>query len=50
MSCNFHEIACQRGLMADILDMGFLVQYRLIEVCNAPTLGDIELEQVSELL
>src|ERR1700722_3062330 len=30
--------------------MGFLVQYRLIEVSDAPTMGDIKLEQLSELL
>ena len=44
------DIACQRGQIADILDMGFLVQYRLIEVGNAPTLGNVELEQIGELL
>src|SRR4051812_28087259 len=36
--------------MADILDMGFLVQYRLVEMGNAPTLGNIELEQLREFL
>ena len=44
------DIACQRGQIADILDMGFLVQYRLIEVCNAPALGNVELEQIREFL
>src|SRR5919198_4709214 len=44
------DIACQRGEMADILDMGFLVQYRLVEMGNAPTLGNVELEQIRELL
>ena len=44
------DIACQRGQIADILDMGFLVQYRLIEVGNAPTLGNVELEQFCEFL
>src|SRR5215469_16227638 len=42
------DIACQGGLIADILDMGFLVQYRLIEVGNAPTKRNVELEQLSE--
>ncbi len=30
--------------------MGFLVQYRLIEVSDAPTVGDVKLEQLSEFL
>ena len=42
------DIACERGLIADILDMGFLVQYRLVEVGNAPAMGNIELEQIGE--
>src|SRR5690554_3795626 len=42
------DIACQGGLIADSFDMGFLVQYRLIEVGNAPTMGNVELEQFSE--
>ena len=29
------DIACQGGLIADIFDMGFLVQYRLIEISTA---------------
>src|SRR5919198_658117 len=44
------DIACQRGEMADILDMGFLVQYRLVEMGNAPTLGNVELEHIGEFL
>src|SRR5215216_1481016 len=44
------DIACKCGDMADILDMGFLVQGRLIEMRNAPTLGNVELEQFRELL
>ena len=40
------HIACQRGLIADILDMGFLVQYRLKEVGNAPAMGNTKLEQI----
>src|SRR5436305_129603 len=44
------DIACKRGEMADILDMRFLVQYRLVEMGNAPALGNIELEQIRELV
>ena len=36
--------------MADILDMRFLVQYGLVEVGNAPALGNAELKQVREFL
>ncbi len=38
------DIARQRGQIADILDMGFLVQYRLIKVGNAPALGNVEMK------
>ena len=44
------NIACQRAQIADIPDMGFPVQDRLVEVGNAPALGDVELEQVGEFL
>src|SRR5262245_47150179 len=36
--------------MADILDMRFFVQDRLVEMRNAPTLGNVELEQIGEFL
>jgi hypothetical protein len=36
--------------MADIADVGFLIQYRLVEVRNAPALGNVELEQIREFL
>src|SRR5690349_5106744 len=36
--------------MANILDMGFFVQYGLVEMGNAPTLGNVELEQIREFL
>ena len=44
------DIAGQRGQIADILDVGFLVQDRLVEVGNAPALGNVELEQIGEFL
>ena len=44
------DITCQRGQEADLPDVGFLVQYRLVEVGDAPTLGDIELKQVSQFI
>src|SRR5437868_4579161 len=36
--------------MSNVGDVGFLVQYCLIEVCNTPALGDIELEQIRKFL
>ena len=42
------DIGCQGTLVADVFDMGFLIQYRLIEVGNAPTMGNVKLEQFSE--
>ena len=42
------DIACERGEVANILDMGFLIQYRLVEMRNAPALGNVELEQLGE--
>ena len=44
------DIACKRSQVADILDMRFLVQYRLVKVCDAPTLRNIELKKFSEFL
>ena len=44
------DIAGQRGQVADGADMGLFVQDRLIKVRNAPTLGNVELEQSGELL
>ena len=38
------HIACQRGQISDILDMGFLVQDGLIEVRDAPAMGNVKLE------
>jgi len=35
------DIACERGLMVDIFDVGSLFKYRLMKVCNASTLGNI---------
>jgi hypothetical protein len=43
------DIARQRGQVADRRDVGFLVQDRLPEVCDAPALGNVELEQFGEL-
>ena len=42
------DIACQRGLVADVFDMRFLVQYRLIQMGDTPTLWNVELEEVGE--
>ena len=44
------NIAGQRGQMADISHVEFLVQYRLIKVCNAPALRNVELEQIRKFL
>src|SRR5215216_2465729 len=44
------DTACQRSQMAYICEVRFLVQDRLIEVCSAPTLWNVELEQIREFL
>ena len=44
------DIPRQRGLVADVFDMRFFVQNRLIKMSNTPTLWNIELEQLCELL
>ena len=42
------DIAGQGGQIADLVDMGFLVQDGLMEVGNAPALRNIELEQFGQ--
>ena len=44
------DVTCQRGQVADIFDMRFPVQDRLVEMGNTPALGNVELEQVCEFL
>ncbi len=44
------DISCQRRDISDILHMLFLVQDRLIEVGDGPSLRNVEVEQFAELL
>ena len=44
------HIACQRGKKVQLGQMLFFVQHSLVQVGNAPALGDVEAERRSQLL
>ena len=43
------DIACQRGQIFDVLHVRLVVQYALIQVRDAPTQGDVIVEQLRQL-